>query len=423
MKVLRAVLGRLDPWAALLLGVLVALGVVILLATPGPWHKVVGPAPAVERAPPSPTDLAVFALTGRGGTCSAVLWLHVDHRRPAVTVVVVAAESEGYVAGGGFMPLSGVADVAGPAAAASALGQAVGVRMDAWLTLDGEALRLVLSAAEPVAAGRARVVQYKGMQEAWAGTAGPARAWALQTGVLAENLVRVPFSGTNIVGFTNYVLGFGHIRSDLDLQRATSLARTFKELHPSQVGVCAAPVVVQSCRGGRAWRVDPAAAGRLRRALTRGVVPEPGRPLIAREASAARVLVVLPGRRRVPRQYVDEVRRRLGTSAGAPVAVKAVAVEDWPRLASRTIAAARAWRPLAVLVGPPGAVAAARRAGGGRRAARPGVGAARQLAACGGQRAAAGRDDGHGRSGGDAAGGGRARRRPACGGLGRGRRG
>ena len=34
-------------------------------------------------------------------------------------------------------------------------------------------------------------------------------------------------------------------------------------------------------------------------------------------------------------------------------------MKDWPLLASRAIAEARAWRPLAVLVGPPGAVAAA----------------------------------------------------------------
>ena len=42
VKLLRAVVRRLDPWAALLLGGLLALGVVILLATPGPWQRVVG---------------------------------------------------------------------------------------------------------------------------------------------------------------------------------------------------------------------------------------------------------------------------------------------------------------------------------------------------------------------------------------------
>ncbi len=48
MSYLRAVMRRLDPWAALLLGVLLALGVVILLATPGPWQRVVGKEPPVR---------------------------------------------------------------------------------------------------------------------------------------------------------------------------------------------------------------------------------------------------------------------------------------------------------------------------------------------------------------------------------------
>ena len=353
MKLLRAVLGRLDPWAALLLGVLLALGVVILLATPGPWHKVVGPSPTVERAPSTPTDVAVFAIGGPRPICTAVLWFHVDHEQPAVAAVVVAPESQGFVAGGGFMPLSRMVDVAGPAAAATALGHAVGVHMDAWLTLDDEALRLALSTAEPAQAGRARVAQFQGMLEAWAGSAAPRRAWALQAGVLAENLGRVPFELTSIVGFANYVLGFGHVHSDLDLQRATSLARTFKELLPDEVGTCAAPAIVAACRDGRAWRVDPVAAARLRSALELGESPPPQRPLLTREAAPARVLVVMPGRRSVPRPYIEEVRRRLRESAGAPVAVKAIAVKSWARLAAATVAAARAWHPLAVLVGPP----------------------------------------------------------------------
>ena len=62
MRFLRAVAQRLDPWAALLLGVLLALGVVILLATPGPWHRVVGPPSAVQLEPPPPEDVAVFVL-------------------------------------------------------------------------------------------------------------------------------------------------------------------------------------------------------------------------------------------------------------------------------------------------------------------------------------------------------------------------
>jgi hypothetical protein len=356
VKLLRAVLARLDPWAALLLGVLVALGVVILLATPGPWHKVVGPAPAVELAPPSPTDVAVYTLTGQRGACEAVVWVHVDHRVPSLTTVVVAPSSQGFLAGAGFMPLTRMVDVAGPAAATTALGQAVGVPMDAWLTLDEQALRMALSAAEPALPGRARVLQYQAGQAAWDGTLAPGSAWGLQTTALVQNVARVPFGRTSIIGFANYVLGFGHIRTNMDLQQATSLATTLKQLPPSQTRACAVEALVGICRSGSAWRVDPEAAAGLRRELALGRLPAPARPSVTHVSLPARVLVVLPGRRPAARAYVDEVRRRLAASAGAPVAVKAITVSAWPRLAARTLTAARQWRALAVLVGPPAGV-------------------------------------------------------------------
>ena len=359
MRLLRAVLARLDPWAALVLGVLVALGVVILLATPGPWHKVVGPPPTVELAPPSPSDVALFALTGREGACTAVVWLHVDHEAPSAVAVVIAPASQGFLAGAGFMPLTRMVDVAGPAAATTALGQAVGVHMDAWLTLDDEALRMALSAAEPARPGGARVGQYLDGAAAWNGTAGPSRAWRLQTDFLVRNLMRVPWGRTSIIGFANYVLGFGHIRTDMDLQQATSLATTFKRLPPSQAGASAAAALVETSRGASAWRVDPDAAAALRRELDAGQVPTVPRPLVRRAAVPARVLVVLPGRRAAASAYVREVRRRLEASAGAPVAVRAITVSSWPRLAARTATMARAWRPLAVLVGPPVVTSAA----------------------------------------------------------------
>lgn len=359
MKLLRAVLARLDPWAAIVLGVLVALGVVILLATPGPWHKVVGPPPTVDLAPPSPTDLALYALTGPRRQCEAVVWVHVDHEFPSVTAVSVAPPTQGFLAGAGFMPLAKMVDAAGPAAATTALGQAVGVHMDAWLTLDDEALRIALSAVEPAGSGSARVTQYRAWTAAWDGTAGPSLAWRLQTTVLTQAMLRVPWSRTSIIGFANYVLGFGHIRTDMDLQQATSLATTLKHLPPSQAGACAVAALVETCRAGEAWRVDPQAAAALRRELAAGGCPQPAPPLVTRAPVPARVLVVLPGRRPAARAYVDEVRRRLAASAGAPVAVEAITVNSWPRLAARTVAAARAWRPLAVLVGPPVVPAAA----------------------------------------------------------------
>ena len=171
--------------------------------------------------------------------------------------------------------------------------------------------------------------------------------------MLVQSLLRVPWGRTSIIGFANYVLGFGHIRTNMDLQQATSLATTFKKLPPSQAGACAAAVLLETSRSGKAWRVDPEAAAALRRELAAGRPPEPARPLVTRVSLPARVLVVLPGARPGARIYVDEVRRRLAASAGAPVAVKAITVKAWSRLAARTITAARAWRPLAVLVAPP----------------------------------------------------------------------
>jgi hypothetical protein len=99
--------------------------------------------------------------------------------------------------------------------------------------------------------------------------------------------------------------------------------------------------------------VDPEEAAALRRTLAAGELPGPVRPLVTRAVVAARVLVVLPGRRPAARAYVEEVRRRLAASAGVPVAVKAITVTAWPRLAARTVTMTRSWRPLAVLVGPP----------------------------------------------------------------------
>ncbi len=171
--------------------------------------------------------------------------------------------------------------------------------------------------------------------------------------MLAQNLLRVPWGRTSIIGFANYVLGFGHIRTNMDLQQATSLATTLKKLPPSQAGASAVAALVETCRDGEAWRVDPEAAALLRRELAAGELPAQTRPLVTRVAVPARVLVVLPGRRPAAKAYVDEVRRRLAASAGAPVEVKAITVAAWSRLAARTVAAARSWRPLAVLVGPP----------------------------------------------------------------------
>jgi len=235
VKLLRAVLGRLDPWAALLLGVLLALGVVILLATPGPWHKVVGPGPPVKLASPAPTDVVVFALGGIDGACTAIVWLHVDRADPALTAVVLAPETQGFVPGAGYAPLRRIVDQVGPGVAAAALGQELDVPMDAWIALDRQALRLALEPRALAGEARAPLLQYKRAQAAWEGRGNARRVWTTQYQALGTTLARLPFERINVVSFSNYVLGWGHVQSDLNLQGATSLATTFAELLPAQV--------------------------------------------------------------------------------------------------------------------------------------------------------------------------------------------
>ncbi|HEY5113880.1 MAG TPA: hypothetical protein VIJ45_07200, partial [Coriobacteriia bacterium] len=169
MRLLHAVLGRLDPWAALLLGVLLALGVIILLATPGPWHKVVGPAPPVKLAPPAPVDVAVFALGGADDTCTAIVWLHVDQVRPALSAVVLAPKTQGFVPGAGFTPLRDIVDEVGPGVATAAVGQALDVPMDAWIALDRQALRLALAPRSLAGEARGPLLQFTRAEAAWEG--------------------------------------------------------------------------------------------------------------------------------------------------------------------------------------------------------------------------------------------------------------
>lgn len=353
MKLLRAVLGRLDPWAALLLGVLLALGVVILLATPGPWHKVVGPAPPVQLEPPAPTDVAVFALGGAEGTCTAIVWLHVDQVRPALTAVVLAPETQGFVPGAGFTPLRRIVDEVGPGVAATALGQALDVPMDAWITLDRQALRLALAPRSLAGEARGPLLQYKRAQAAWEGRGKARRVWTTQYQALGSTLARLPFERINVVAFSNYVLGWGHVQSDLNLQGATSLATRFGELLPTEVDVRGAAAIVETCRRGEAWRVDRSAMEQLRQSLAFGLTPPPTGTSVTQWPRPALVLVVLPGPRYRSDAYVEEVRRRLRRSAGAPVSVQAVKAPRWDGLVARTTAAIESWRPLAVLIAPP----------------------------------------------------------------------
>jgi len=342
---------RLDPWAALLLGVLLALGVVILLATPGPWHRVVGPPSVVQLEPPPPVDVAVFVLGGGGGGCTGVVWLHIDHVKPSLTAVVVAPDTQVFVPRGGFAPIRYVVRDVGPRAAVGALGEALGVTFDAWVTVDRRALRLALESMSPASEGHASVREYRHATAAWEGRDGPGAVLPGQYRALGLALPRASYDTMNVVAFANYILGFGYVSSDLDLQGVTSLATAFKALVPAEVQVQAVAAVVETCRGVDAWRVDRVALGRLRRALVAGETPPSPALRPKRLRRPARVLVVLPGAPGAE-AYVAQVRRSLRRSAGAPIAVRSLIVSGPGDAAQRVAALARRWRPLAVLVAP-----------------------------------------------------------------------
>ncbi|MEE4276032.1 MAG: hypothetical protein V2J16_09240, partial [Thermoleophilia bacterium] len=145
MGLLRPAARVLDAWGALLVGVAVVLGVIILLATPGPWREVVG-APPASAPEAMPRDVAVFVRGGaEGDDCTAAVWLHVEHERPSLTAVVVPVQTQVAVPGAGFDRLCRVVRLFGAEAAAAALGDALGVSFAGSVSLSAEGL----SAAVP----------------------------------------------------------------------------------------------------------------------------------------------------------------------------------------------------------------------------------------------------------------------------------
>ncbi len=342
---------RLDPWAALLLGGLLAMGVVILLATPGPWQRVVGKQPPVRLEAPAPDDVAVFVMGGRGGGCSGVLWLHVDAARKALAAVVVAPRVSGFSPTDGYAPVADIADSAGPSAAAQALSGALGVSMDAWVALDREASDLAIQAMFPASEPRVARTRYREARTAWRGRGGDKAAWATQYASLRGALSQVPFDELGVVAFSNYVLGFGFVRSDLTLQGVTSLAEALRDVDPGRVDVRAAPVIVERSRGGEVWHADASRVEPLRQSLAMGMRPPETDKLVTVRTRAARVLVVAPLSRTRARQYAAAVSRRLARSAGGAIDVRLVAGAD-DRLAFRAARALDRRPALAVLVAP-----------------------------------------------------------------------
>ena len=293
MNRLRAVLRRLDAWAALVLGILVTLGVIILVATPGPWHVVVKSAPQVRLVAPPPSDVAVFVNgTSSPGRCTGVVWLHLRYDSPALACMVVPAELQGRLPGAGYESLARIVRDAGPAAGSRALGEALGVKMESWVYLDRDALRAAFPdvfANTGTLASRARL---RAMERAWSGRGGARGRFALQTRFLRGAIDGSSWTDLNLVAFVNYVLAAPNVDTDLRLQGASAIATVLKTAPPDQILVGAVPAV--ELRRGRYRRWMPArlALLALRQAFAFDASVPVFRPVVSRERLPSRVLVL-----------------------------------------------------------------------------------------------------------------------------------
>jgi hypothetical protein len=325
---LRAVLRRLDAWAALVLGLLVALGVIILLATPGPWHVVVKSTPQVPLVTPPPSDIAVFVNgTSVAGRCTGVLWLRLDYQRPSLTCVVVPARLDTALPGGGFEPLSRVVRDAGPAEASRALGATLGVEMGAWVYLGRSTLRVAfpdMTKGIDTRAGRAGL---RSLRQAWGENRDARRRFALQTAYVNRALAGSSWADLNLVAFVNYLLAAPDVDSDLRLQGASAIGTVLKTAPPRRVVVGALPAVELRCGSYSRWVPQRLPLLALKRAFAFGATVPVYRPVVTREPVPPRVLVVTsPSRAALLQAYRSGLERALLESSGRAVGVRVVAV-------------------------------------------------------------------------------------------------
>ena len=295
---------------------------------------------------------------------------------------MVAPSLSGFSPTDGFAPIAAIADSAGPRAAAEALSGALGVSMDAWVALDRKATELAVQAMIPLSDVKAARTRYREARAAWRGRGGARRSWAMQYETLSAALPSVPFQELGVVAFSNYILGFGFVSSDLTLQDATSLGEALRDVDRGKVEVRAAPVVVERCRDGEVWRADASRVEPLRQSLVIGIRPPETDRLVTVRRRDARVLVVAPFARRAATRYAAAVRRGLERSAGAPVEVTLVAGADRPSgvpdgARARPPAGARRARRAGAAGGRPGCAQGLRpasRAPAGGRGVRPSAG-------------------------------------------------
>lgn len=351
MGLLRPAARVLDAWGALLVGVAVVLGVIILLATPGPWRDVVG-APPASAPETSPRDVALFVRGGaEGDDCTAAVWLHVEHEQPSLTAVVVPVQTQVAVPGAGFDRLCRVVRLFGPEAATAALGDALGVSFAGSVSLSAEGLSVAVPTMFPSGDSRLERRQRRAALRAWAGRGDASAVFHRQTEQLAEALPRVPLESLSVVAVANYALGSELAESDLDLQQATALARSAREVPAHAVAVRALPVVRETRGEGVFWRPRDGAADRLGYALRLGLRPPRTAVAITTVERSGGVLVALPAGlgAMAGAEFTEGLHAAVAETAGPGIDVTTVRY-GWAGSVDALAATVTASQPLAVVL-------------------------------------------------------------------------
>ena len=351
MNLLRALLRRLDPWAALLLGVLVALAVIILLATPGPWQKVVESTQPIHIGKPPPTDIAVFSMRGTSAPrCTGVFWLHVDYERPSLALVAIPSAVEGFLPGSGYLPLATIVADGGGAAGASALGRVTGVPMSGWVAAASGAAKDAFSSWYQATQSRAGRARLRRLMLAWSGVGGTGPAYRRQVAVLSSALAGIHRASINVVAFANYVLAAPTVETDLNLEAASSVGAALRNARRSAVCVRSLPAIAAVTGHSTRWSLDAGSTVIMRQSLAFGLTPPVFPMRVAVRRVPPRVLVALSPMGALGRVYCDELQRQLRRSSGETVSVSALDLgpgDDWAALADRAVDRVH---PLAIVV-------------------------------------------------------------------------
>ncbi|MBN2204420.1 MAG: hypothetical protein JW767_05295 [Thermoleophilia bacterium] len=351
MGLLRPAARVLDAWGALLLGVAVVLGVMILLATPGPWREVVG-APPADAPEAAPRDVAVFVRGGaEGDDCTAAVWLHVEHEQPSLTAVVVPVQTQVAVPKAGFDRLCRVVRLFGPEQATAALGEALGVSFAGSVSLSAEGLSAAVPTMFPSGDSQRERRQRRAALRAWAGRGDAATVARRQTDQLAEALPRVPLESLSVVAVANYALGSELAESDLDLQQLTALARSAREVRAYAVAVRALPVVRETRGEGVFWRPREGAADRLADCLRLGLRPPRTAVAVTTVERTGGVVVALPAGlgAMAAAEFTEGLRSAVAETAGPGIDVT-TARYGWDGSADSLAAIVTVSQPLAVVL-------------------------------------------------------------------------